>query len=145
MSARKSTLIIIISTSLLFISVNFAQASYAVGDTVTNFTLNDVHGNPIDHAISGNVLGRTGQAGKGCIEISHVNDIANGLSPFDHAGPRSKRWNANSALEKVTLATTVHETEHSELRRRAMDHRPVVGHGHHERVFCDAQRSEFFH
>jgi cytochrome oxidase Cu insertion factor (SCO1/SenC/PrrC family) len=47
MIMRKSTMFIVLSTLVLIFSTNFAHASYAVGDTVTNFTLNDVHGNPI--------------------------------------------------------------------------------------------------
>ena len=47
MSLRNSTKIIIFSAFLMIFSLNSARAAYAVGDTVTNFTLNDVHGNPI--------------------------------------------------------------------------------------------------
>jgi cytochrome oxidase Cu insertion factor (SCO1/SenC/PrrC family) len=47
MSVRNTTIIILFSALLLIFSFNFAQASYAVGDTVNNFTLNDVNGNPI--------------------------------------------------------------------------------------------------
>ena len=47
MSLRNFTKIIIFSVFLLNFSLNSAWAVYAVGDTVTNFTLNDVNGNPI--------------------------------------------------------------------------------------------------
>ncbi|MCK5454350.1 MAG: redoxin domain-containing protein [Calditrichia bacterium] len=47
MSLKNSTKIVIFASLLLIFSLNSARAAYAVGDTVTNFTLNDVHGNPI--------------------------------------------------------------------------------------------------
>ena len=47
MSLRNFTKIIIFSTFLLIFLLNSAWASYSVGDTVTNFILNDVNGNPI--------------------------------------------------------------------------------------------------
>lgn len=57
-------------------------------------------------SISRNLVLRSGEAGEGCVEVGHMNDVADDGVLFDHTGPAHEGIDADAAFGGVCLAAS---------------------------------------
>ena len=87
---------------------------------VSPFNSSDVWSTPSTIRSVGDILQRSCNTSKRCVQVCFMNDVANELPGFDRSRPPCLCRYANAAFEKVPFAAAIDRFGHSEPRRRVM-------------------------